>query len=302
MDEINSDLKYIFMDNKRLYLEPEDGKYIIKSRGKKVSPKKVSIGERNAIALSYFFNIIKSNTNKNSSYRNDFMLILDDPISSFDNDNKIGVYSFLRSKINKIMIGNANNKVIIMSHSIEAMYNFTAFKNDYEGYSDKLFVYKELKDKKTKEFKKTNNIYNTAFIKAFDFANEIDDSSKFEIGNIVRKVLESFSTFEYKCSFYELSRKNAILKKIPLELQDYYENLMYRLFLNGESHFENLTYSMIDTDFILSQDESSKIDIIRSLFVLMYLIDSIHVEGQLQDINKLNIIEKWKNDLIEKIK
>ncbi len=299
MEEINNDLKYIFMDNSRLYLEHENGKYIIKSRKKKVSPNKVSIGERNAIALSYFFNIIKRNSSKKNEYKKDFMLIIDDPVSSFDNDNKIGIYSFIRSKINKINIGNKNNKLLIMSHSIEAMYNFSSFENDFGKNNKEMFGYKELKNKHIFQFKKMNNIYNVAFNKVFDYANEKDESTKYEIGNIIRKVLEGFSTFEFRCGFHELTRKQTIIDKIPLELKDYYENLMYRLFLNGDSHFVNMTYSMLDADFILNQNEEDRINITKSLIVLIYIINDIHVEGQLQDQNKINIIRLWKTELIE---
>lgn len=302
MKEINDDLKYIFMDNLRLYLEHLDGKYIIKSRGKKVSPNKVSVGERNAIALSYYFNIIKSNTNKKNEYQNDFLLIIDDPISSFDNDNKIGIYSFIRSKISKIKTGNSNNKILIMSHSIEAMYNFSSFENDFGRENKDLFGYKEIKNKQIIQFKKTNNIYNIAFNKVFDYANRTDESTKYEIGNIVRKLLESFSTFEFRCGFHELSRKKTIIDKIPIELRDYYENLMYRLFLNGDSHFVNLTYSILDTEFILNQTEEERINTTRALLVLMYIINDLHVEGQLQDSKKIEIIKSWKIDLIEKQK
>ncbi len=298
MKEINDDLKYIFMDSKRLTLEPADGKYIIKSRGKAIAPKKVSVGERNAIALSYFFTIIMSNTDKRHEYSNDFFLVIDDPISSFDNDNKIGVYSFLRQKIGKILKNNKYNRALIMTHSIEAMYNFNALKNDFEDIDERTFEYYILKEKNTTIFAKEKNLYNVAFKKVFDYADGKEETFKYEMGNIIRKLLEAFSTFEYKCSFLQLSRKERILDKIPVSLKDYFENLMYRLFLNGESHTENPTYSMIDVDYLFSINDNEKINIAKSLIVFMYLINDVHVEGQLGKDN-ITKIENWKNELIE---
>lgn len=297
MKEINDDLKYIFMDNNRLVLEPTDGKYIIKSRGKRITPKKVSVGERNAIALSYFFTTIMENTFKNQEYSNNFFLVVDDPISSFDNDNKIGVYSFLRRKISKILKNNPDNRVIIMTHSIEAMFNFYAFKGEFGDTNGKKFGYLSLTEKNTTEFKNEKNLYNVAFKKAFDYADGKQNDFKYEIGNIVRRLLEFFSTFEHKCSFLELTRKEIILSKIPEELKDYYENLMYRLFLNGESHSENATYSMIDVDYLSSFNDKEKVKIIKALIVFMYIINDIHVEGQLEEnISKVKI---WEKELIE---
>ena len=77
---------------------------------------------------------------------------------------------------------------------------------------------------------------------------------------------------------------------------------MYRLFLNGDSHFVNLTYSILDTEFILNQTEEERINTTRALLVLMYIINDLHVEGQLQDSKKIEIIKAWKIDLIEKQK
>ena len=55
---INKGLKYIFFAEDRLTIECIDGKYHLKSHGKSVLPKMISVGERNAIALCYFFSTI----------------------------------------------------------------------------------------------------------------------------------------------------------------------------------------------------------------------------------------------------
>ena len=301
MNDINSDLKYIFMDRNRLTLEHDGEKYIIKSRGIKVPPKKVSVGERNAIALSYFFTTIMNNIEKNQKYKNDFCLIIDDPISSFDNDNKIGIYSFLRSKISKIINNNPNNRVLIFTHSIEAMFNFNAYQDDFGKEYSKLFNYYIIKNKNIDKFdgKKDKNIYSIVFNKVYDYAAGNPGIYEYEIGNIIRKVLEGFSTFECKCGINELTKKKSVLKKIPPSLEPYYENLMYRLFLNGESHFVNSTYSILDHNYFIERSDEEKVKISQSLLVLMYLINDIHVEGQLGEEEKLNNIKKWKEELVK---
>ena len=85
MDEINKSLSYIFYSKDRLCLEPgEDSLYHLKVNGKNVNPSKVSTGERNAIALSYFFTELSSGKKQKEMYTAPKFLIIDDPISSFD--------------------------------------------------------------------------------------------------------------------------------------------------------------------------------------------------------------------------
>ena len=84
LDFINDALSYIFFDKKRMVLENSDGIYVLKVNGKDVKPKDVSTGERNAIALSYFFAKMFENHEKESRYSEEALVVLDDPITSFD--------------------------------------------------------------------------------------------------------------------------------------------------------------------------------------------------------------------------
>lgn len=61
VDEINASLAYIFLSTDRLRIEYDgsSNEYKIKVNQQDVKPKDVSIGERNAIALGYFFSDIK---------------------------------------------------------------------------------------------------------------------------------------------------------------------------------------------------------------------------------------------------
>ena len=62
LEFINEALSYIFFHKKRMVLKSADGKYVLKSNGRDVKPKDVSTGERNAIALCYFFAKIQQKT------------------------------------------------------------------------------------------------------------------------------------------------------------------------------------------------------------------------------------------------
>ena len=50
----------------------------------------MSLGERNIIALCYFFTQILSNQDIGKLYQDEELVVIDDPISSFDFENKVG--------------------------------------------------------------------------------------------------------------------------------------------------------------------------------------------------------------------
>ena len=83
----------------RLEIKPENGKYVLYAYGKPVRPNNVSVGERNIIALCYFFVELIMNQDVKDGYKKKLILVIDDPVSSFDFENKVGIMSFLRSKV-----------------------------------------------------------------------------------------------------------------------------------------------------------------------------------------------------------
>lgn len=96
VEQINKSLSYIFYSDSRIKLHLEsDQMYHLKVNGKSVSPDKISCGERNALALSYFFAEIAKETELQKLYYDEMLLVIDDPVSSFDIENRVGILSFL---------------------------------------------------------------------------------------------------------------------------------------------------------------------------------------------------------------
>ncbi|MBP3195155.1 MAG: AAA family ATPase [Cardiobacteriaceae bacterium] len=122
VEEINQGLRYIFFANNRLEIEYRDEKYCLKSMGNTVKPNKISTGERNAIAMCYFFSQTMQNKEQ-GDYSNPCLLVIDDPVSSFDMENRIGLLSFLRYKLKQYLCGNENTKVIVMTHDIQTCFD-----------------------------------------------------------------------------------------------------------------------------------------------------------------------------------
>ena len=81
------------------------------------------------------------------------------------------------------------------------------------------------------------------------------------IGNMMRRALEAFSTFEYKKGIEDISLDRDILSSMGnSEYEKYFENLMYRLILNGASHNEESARSLTDINFydVISTEEKQR--------------------------------------------
>ena len=130
IDEINKLLTYIFCSPNRLVLENGHGSYALRARGKLVSPKEISIGERNALALGYFFVQMCSNRKVTQMYSDENLVVLDDPISSFDFENKIGILSLLRKVLGDIVGSNPKSKLLILTHDTASLMDLLKIADD----------------------------------------------------------------------------------------------------------------------------------------------------------------------------
>ena len=70
------------------------------SHGKPVEPSNVSVGERNAIGLCYFFNHIMENKDEAEFFKQLYLLIIDDLGSEFSTQFTVScVYNIINSRI-----------------------------------------------------------------------------------------------------------------------------------------------------------------------------------------------------------
>nr|WP_314891267.1 AAA family ATPase [uncultured Campylobacter sp.] len=300
-DKINEHLKYIFFKEGRLELgEPnEQGQYVLKSNGNRVKAKDVSTGERNAIALSYFFTEIFKGENSKEFYTKPKFIVIDDPISSFDFENKVGIMSFLNYQIHKIMTGCNKSKMIILTHDLMSAFDMqkiisnlpkVEFYDERENRNKKdvIFIQKELKEHQFVDFGKKYSEYKTLLNEIYDYANN-SISENVNIGNNMRKVLEAFGTFNYQCGIEDIARDEVIVANLSPEQQTYFENLMYRLVLHGESHAEDKTKTL---DFFSCISEDEKQNTAKDILSLLYLLNKAHLQKYLQK-EQVEKIEQW---------
>ena len=138
------------------------------------------------------------------------------------------------------------------------------------------------------------DIYKYAKIEDDKIENELDDT----IGNTMRKLLEAYSTFNYNKGIEEVTRNKNILEKVEDEdIKQYFENFMYRLILNNESHTFDETRSLNFYDFI-SRDE--KIKTARSILILLNILDNTHLKSYLDSEDYTKELKIWENEIIPK--
>lgn len=302
IESINNALDYVFFSHGRLSIELKNDKYYLKSSGKDVKPKNVSLGERNIIALCYFFTQILSNQDIGRLYQDEELVVIDDPISSFDFENKVGISSFLRYQAHKIIKGNTKSKILFLTHDLSTFSDLQklvdeidkSFKKQKVGASVKGKAF-ELQGRNLSKSIKPINEYRDLLRLIFNYAIGNTEGLDLAIGNSMRRALEAFSTFIYGTGIAEVSFDPKVIKSLG-NYSDYFENLMYRLVLHGESHFETRVYAIQDDlNFYRFISEKEKQRTCKEVLCFMYCLNPAHIESHIPDA--IHEIQKWMTDI-----
>lgn len=307
LDSINACLKYIFFADDRLKIEYVNGSYKLLSHGKSVKPCDVSVGERNIIGLSYFFTSILEGKEETNAYNDEYLLIIDDPVSSYDIENRIGILSFLKYKLSIFLEENQNSKALVMTHDLRTFYDIHKIFEEIvdvckqKGYSQApKFNRFEMREGGLKPFSYNNRQEYTEIIETvYKYATGHADDYDLIIGNMMRQALEAFSTFEYKKGIEAVSTDVQILGLLPEpEYVSYYKNLMYRLVLHGGSHKEEQIKTMNDFQFFSLISESEKKRTAKDILCFIYLLNKRHLLEHLKKCENVETeIQSWCRDI-----
>ncbi len=301
-DYINEELQYVFYSDKKVMLEAGEGCYKLRINGKHVPPKKISIGERNVLGLCYFFAKLFSDKKNNDKYKDEILVVMDDPISSFDYGNRLGVMSLLRYQFSSIKKGSSNSRMLVLTHDLRSAFDLVKIRSELNNGKSSNNQFFELVDKQIKE-RKVSNEYKKLLEYVYDYAkkstNNEDEYVETSIGNVMRRVAEAFSSFCYNMRFEEMMCRDGVLNAIPNEKRKYYENLMCRLALNGESHMEERVYDL--NTIIPYFTKQEKVQTAKSLLLFMSYVNEEHLSCYLvqednEDEDKMAVIKSWKTE------
>ena len=304
-------MKYIFFAEDRLKIEYDNSTYKLKSHGHSVKPCDISVGERNIMGLCYFFASIMEGQEEDAAYMAENILIIDDPVSSFDIENRVGILSFLKYKLSLFLEGNEASKAVIMTHDLMTFYDVHkifeeimtkckakgyALTPKFNEFELQMQVLEPFQYKKRQEYTEMMRIMYTYG------KNRVADQ-EMVIGNIMRQVLEAFSTFEYKKGIEAVSTDEKILGLMEnRKYQAYFRNLMYRLVLNGGSHKEEQVRAMSDLNFFSHISDVEKQRTARDILCFIYLLNKQHLLAHLEAIDTAadNVLAMWCKEIQER--
>lgn len=307
-DVINDYLATVYFDTDRFRLVAEGDCYKVLSRGKPVPPKDISTGERNVLGLCYFFSEGGKERFKGTEDDDAQLIVLDDPVSSFDMENRVGVCSLIRERAWHILSTNSDSKILAMTHDRGAATEIaTTFCDITEELADgpvKAPVCRlELrKDGTAKVNRKEIPEYASLLAKAYRYAtsDEDDAAESYIIGNVLRRVLEGYATFNYGLGMRKITRDTDLKRRLG-ECEPMLSNLMYRLALNDGSHMEERVQALNPRNDFERYSNDEKKAMAQCAILTLWLLDEDHVEKQLRladnnlDLKELaNNVGRWK--------
>lgn len=308
VDRLNACMQYIFFAKDRLSIQYSNDQYKLFSRGKPVRPCDVSVGERNIIALSYFFTNILKGKAESEAYKDEYLLIIDDPVSSFDMENHVGILSFLKYELGLFLESNQYSRALLMTHDLMTCSNMDKiFKEINDSYNQKngngYFLRWKLDQRALSEMNiDQHQEYSELIRNVYRFALGKQDDASLMIGNEMRQILEAFATFEYKTSIEKISTDEKILNLLPSkEYVSYFKDLMYRLVLHGGSHKKDAVNSMKDYDFFSFISDEEKRRTARDILCFIYLLNKqhllVHLENKKHKENWEMQLDQWRNEI-----
>lgn len=185
-DQINRDIEFITGRNELVFSNTSSG-YQITRQGKRA--RNLSRGEENAIALIYFFNTL---SDINADEKNT-IVVLDDPISSFDTNFYYNAISYIRDKTSNI------GQVFIFTHKFSLLKDYSMM---YKGETNR-YMLQRIGDapsllNEDNFIGQYHDEYAYLFKQIYNFVKKppANPSDYLQYPNMGRRLLEGFLTFK----------------------------------------------------------------------------------------------------------
>lgn len=219
--------------------------YQIKNRVGLVPRNKLSVGEQNVVSLCYFFAKLAENKSLENSMRENQIIVLDDPISSFDEDNKYGVTILLAYLCESILANNSMSKLVIMTHDASFALNMRKVINGI--YKNKLLCLNMEENCLEKTNFSTVDIYSNILNKMYNFSVSRITGSKISNSDIpsaneVRRVWEAFLLFELgetSISGMAIAKDIGAILEEKGQVSKFIDIFIPQVFINIDSHSAN---------------------------------------------------------------
>lgn len=277
---INQLLHIVFGENNICLETDSDFGYKVKVGDGEISPKRLSIGEQNILSLCYFLASLCAGENSDNFLTKNQVIVLDDPVSSFDSDNKYGVTALLGYLCQYILSQGSEAKLIIMTHDLSFALNMSKIIKAID--SNKLSCWelqkdslKPLKESKFEDFDR----YAGALRNMYDFAMQGGNATVIPSPNDVRRVWEAFLSFELG----ETSIANMdSIKNLSVHFSDnqkvekFMKVFIPQLFINNDSHAKS---QVMNGNLYLTPTLEGKPyeDFVRNILCFMHIVSPCHI-------------------------
>jgi wobble nucleotide-excising tRNase len=270
IDEINTNLHKFLGRNDIILVRQEEGGYQLKRGG--VIARNLSEGEKTAISLIYFF----SKIHENDAIITNQIIILDDPISSFDSNHLFNASSLIKKS------SEGAKQLFVLTHNFwffKQVRDWMLKKNDKRQNIELSNIYLARKgvltdagDSLTKFHSEYQYVFNTVL--NYQNLDELDDSVCFTIANSVRRLLEAFTSFKTP----DNSGFNGALQlgeKKGLSTQQK-ERIFY--FINKYSHLDRIESFDNTIETLLEEGKN----VVNDVLWLIKKVDEDHYKSMLK--------------------
>ena len=280
LHRINDLLSIVFFDPSRLHLEYDCNDYRVKVRGSHVPPSLLSTGERNIIALAHFLTQVSAGRNFENTMLEPHLFVLDDPVSSFDFDNRYGVYCMLSKVVQDWHSSNQLTRSLILSHdfgTVDDLSKSISIGNhsDHITWQLKAGTLVELTGL-------TATGYDDLLLRIYNYAYSEEQSMR-PSGNDIRRIFEAYCTFELNCSItaaFDAVKNRARFKEENGEVLKLVHSGLLRIALHESSHSEG-SIKRGDYKLFRTFSDSEWLSICRSILIFMYMVSPVHTASRL---------------------
>ncbi|MBO0341013.1 AAA family ATPase [Flagellimonas profundi] len=263
----------------------KNGYEIIRRVGKKSEKgSNLSEGEKTAISFVYFLTKLLEKEGE----LKETIIVIDDPISSFDSNHLFNAYSFINN------ICNDSKQLFVLTHNFtfyrlvrDWMMKKTKKKKDSTGkvfFQRKYSIYNIISDYRNgvrqSSIENADNtllLYSTEYHYLFMKLNTFLNQSKlsveqcFSVANISRKLLEIFLNFKFPKKRNDFAQ--LLNNALPSKSDDIMRERVYR-FINKYSHSDHIEAFDNSIDNILSESDN----IVKDVMKIIKKLDRKHFD------------------------
>lgn len=277
---------FLVFGKKGIYLEADhDFGYKIIGDDGEIPPSRLSIGEQNILSLCYFFASLCEDENFDRLFTKNQIVILDDPVSSFDDSNKYGVTSLLGYLCQSVLDKASKTKLIIMTHDLSFALNMSKMIKAIDD--SKLSCWELQKDSSDVLIKsKFEDIdrYADMLRIMYDFAVSSQKNAVVPVPNDVRRVWEAFLSFELgETSIAEMGAMKKLSESFSKDkqIERFIKIFIPQLFINSDSHSKSqiMNGNMYLTPTLVGKPYE---DFVKNIVCCMHIIAPRHIAWRMK--------------------